>query len=162
MIRLLAKSKILTMYVPGPQHQVTGETDRCATNPAYMPAANVRVAEQRPRDDEMRVSEQLSVISVTRSVSSSPTQSDFRMAGAFDTRIAGPHPKVPPDASARPTTTDPIPAALKTLDRLWGQIVSGLDGAMLPKSVNTKAVADQLDQAWMYVRGGTAVIIASV
>jgi hypothetical protein len=104
MVRLLAKTKTLTNYEPGPQHQYR----RSKSLPLQIPVRNIH--EQQPLDRDPRarereiepqspksISDASSIISSEYSSLSPILQSDFGSAGNADARRTPRPPKAPPD-----------------------------------------------------------------
>jgi len=104
MVRLLAKTKTLTNYEPGPQYQYR----RSISLPLQIPVRSLR--EQPPVDGDSRIREReidgqspksisdaSSVISSEYSSLSPILQSDFGSAGNADARNTSRPPKAPPD-----------------------------------------------------------------
>ncbi|KAF1849822.1 uncharacterized protein K460DRAFT_273571 [Cucurbitaria berberidis CBS 394.84] len=165
-IRLLAKSKILTMYEPGPQLQST-VLKRSISEPIRVSTHITQTVEEDRQEVRSRSSDRASLASIVYSATSSPPWSDFQRQDIERSTIPDPLPKVPPD---RVKKTIAMPFIPQVIRGPWDRFVIGVNHHMLPIdgpkpvaiSFDVTNMRGSVDGFWVGVKGVMAVAIASM
>lgn len=162
-IRLLAKSKILTTYEPGSQHQALG-LKRSISEPIGVLTGTIQTVEVDPPQVRSPSSDRASVASIVCSVASSPHQSDFWRPDTEGYRIALQPPKVPPDVEVQPTVhiSDQGTTKWRPVNRMLKRVAAGFEGNAPSQSFDPNALRHPVNRLWVDVKGVMAVAIASV
>ncbi|KAH7401639.1 hypothetical protein BKA66DRAFT_405510, partial [Pyrenochaeta sp. MPI-SDFR-AT-0127] len=161
-IRLLAKSKILTMYEPGSQHQAPG-LKRSASEPIRVSTAIVQTVEDGSQQTRSPSSDRASVVSIVCSVASSPPESDFWGPNTEDYRIADRPPKVPPDVRTQSNVNIKGQETMwRPMNKMLKRVAAGFEGSPPARSFDPNTLRHPINRLWVDVKGVMAVAIASL
>lgn len=162
LIRMLAKSKTLTIYEPGPQYvgasMVRSNSESSSALSDKIQHVGIQLHECERLDFGVKP-----VVAVVPSNHGEVV--DFRMANTDGGRVAGQIPKVPPDEERRSAIVSLVQEVVRPVEQLVESISSlaiVANKRAVVQTLDAFAIRQPLDRAWRDFKGFTAVIVASV
>ncbi|KAF1940182.1 hypothetical protein EJ02DRAFT_350543 [Clathrospora elynae] len=151
LIRMLAKSKIFTMYEPASQHQ-NPVWNESTSEPIHVSTHITQKAKDNGKENILSVSDTASTTSPAYSGGPSAPQLGFRVPHVENYRIADLPLKVPPDTRVNPATTTSV----------RGMMLQPFEGRPSARSFDPNVMRRPVDQFGTDAKGVMAIIITSV
>ncbi|KAL6707884.1 hypothetical protein ACN47E_003558 [Coniothyrium glycines] len=151
LIRLLAKTKLLTLYEQGPQ-----ALRRSASEPVPTRRRSPHGFEHIQQDQKPHSA------LFTAQTTTSPRQSDFHSPELQGYRMLGERPDIPPESLCSTLARIGLRLAviIRPLDHILKQTAVGSEGTSVAKSPDSNVARHPLSQVWINIKGVSAVFVA--
>lgn len=152
LIRLLAKSKLLTQYESGPQMVKRSSSEPLPAMRERTEAGQISWEQQYPRQ----------IVAIGAPIPNTYTQWDFCLQQTEGYPILGERPDIPPDTETTTTRKDLCMEIIyRPFDRLLSQLSAGIEGKPAVRSSKESRRQRPFHQIWVDFKGVLAVLIAS-